>query len=119
MKKIPLQSVKFEKQSRNPKNINRDQFKIDLTNKLEIIKENLNTEEMDGNYINGITSIIEKHASISRRKLTKEQHKSWFDEEALKLKIQRRKGEIGEKIWQKGKCKLHKKQYLVADKCYK
>ena len=53
---------------------------------------------MYGNNINDITSIIEKHAPISRRKLTKKQHKSWFDEEAMKLKIQRRKAE---KIWQK------------------
>ena len=80
------------------------------------MQENVNTEEMCGNYINDITSIIEKHAPISRRKLTKKQHKSWFDEEALKLKIQRRKAE---KTWQKSKCEAHKKRYLLADKCYK
>ena len=55
------------------------------------MQENVNTEEMNGNYINDITLIIEKHATISRRKLTKKQHKSWFGDEALKLKIQRRK----------------------------
>ena len=80
------------------------------------MQENVNTEEMYGNYINDITSIIEKHAPISRRKLTKKQHKSWFDEEALKLKIQRRKAE---KTWQKSKCESDKKQYLHVDKCYK
>ena len=63
------------------------------------MKENVNIEEMYGNYINDITSIIEKHAPISRRKLTKKQHKSWFDEETLKLKIQSRKAEkIGKKV---------------------
>ena len=43
--------------------------------------------------IKDITSIIEKHAPASRRKFTKKQHKTWFDEDALKLKIQRRKAE--------------------------
>ena len=86
MKKVPSISVKIEKQSRNLKNINTEQFKTDLKNKLEIIQGNINTEEMYGNYINTITSIIEEHTPISGRKCTKIQHKSWFDEEALKLK---------------------------------
>ena len=60
MKKFPSQSVKIERQIRNLKNINTNQFKIDLKNKLEIIQENVNTEEMFGNYINDITSTIEK-----------------------------------------------------------
>ena len=95
--------------------MNTEQFKTDLRNKLEIMQGNVNIEEMYGNYINTITSIIEKHAPTSRRKCTKKQHKSWFDEEALKLKIQRRRGE---NIWQRSKCELHKRQYLL-DKCYK
>ena len=78
--------------------MNTDQFKIYLKNKLDSMQENVNIEEMYGNYINNITSTIEKHAPISRRELTKKQHKSWFDKEALKLKIQRRKAG---KIWQK------------------
>ena len=80
------------------------------------MQENVNTEEMYGNYINDITSIIDKHTPMSRRKCTKKQHKSWFDEEAFKFKIQRRKAE---KNWQESKCELHKKQYILADKCYK
>ena len=40
--------------------MNTDQFKIYLKNKLEIMQENVNTEEMYGHYINDITSIIEK-----------------------------------------------------------
>ena len=35
--KVPSQTVKFERQSRNFKNIDTDQFKIDLKNKLEIM----------------------------------------------------------------------------------
>ena len=93
MKKVPSQTAKTEKQCRNLKNINTEQFKIDLKIKLENMKGNVNIEEMYGNYLNNITSIIEKHAPLSRRKCTKRQHKSWFDEEALKLKIQRRKAE--------------------------
>ena len=116
IKKIPSQSVKIEKQSRNLKNINTVQFKIDLKNKLEIMQQNVSTEEMYGNYINDITSITEKHAPITRRKLTKKQHELWFDEEALKLKIQRRKAE---KIGKKVKVRYTKKQYQMADKCYK
>ena len=57
------------------------------------------------NYIKTITSTLEEHAPSSRRKHTKRKHKSWFNEEALKLKVQRRKAE---KIWQRRKCELHK-----------
>ena len=71
---------------------------------------------MYGNYIKTITSTIEEHAPTLRRKYIKEKHKSWFDEEALKLKVQRRRAE---KIWQRRKCELHKRLYLQADKCYK
>ena len=115
MKKVPSISVKIEK-SRNLNNINTEQFKTDLQNKLEIMQGNANIEEMYGNYINTITSIIEKHAPTSRRKCTKKQHKSWFDEEALKHKIQRRRAE---KNWHRSKCELHIKQYQLVDKCYK
>ena len=116
MKKVPKISVKIEKESRNLKNINTEQFKTELKSKLENIQENVNIEEMYRNYINTLTSIIGKHAPTSRWKCTKKQHKAWFDEEALKLKIQRRRAE---KIWQRSKCELHKRQYLLADKCYK
>ena len=71
---------------------------------------------MYGNYIKTITSTIEEHAPTLRRKHIKKKHKSWFDEEALKLKVQRRRAE---KIWQRRKCELHKRLYLQADKCYK
>ena len=55
---------------------------------------------MYGNYINTITSIIGKYAPISKRKCTKKQCKTWFNEEALKLKIQRRRAENN---WQASK----------------
>ena len=51
-----------------------------------------------------------------KRNVTKKQYKAWFNEEALKLKIKRRRAE---KIWKKFKSELHKRQYLTADKCYK
>ena len=82
--KIPFTNCKNWKASRKLKNIDTDQFK--LKNKLQNMHENVNLEEMYGNYIKDITSIIEKHAPISRRKLTKKQHKSWFDEEAISLR---------------------------------
>ena len=56
---------------------------------------------MFGNYIKTITSTIEEHAPSLRKKYTKRKHKSWFNEEALKLKVHRRKVE---KIWQRRKC---------------
>ena len=107
MKKVPSKSVKIEKQSRNLKHISTEQFKTDLKIKLEIMQRNVNLEELYENYINTIAYIIEEHAPTLRRKCTKKQHKSWFDEEALKLKIQRRRAE---KVWQKYKCELHKRQ---------
>ena len=39
MRKAPLISEKIEKQSRNLKNINTEQFKEDLKNKLEIMQK--------------------------------------------------------------------------------
>ena len=42
------------------------------------------------NYTKGITSIIEKHTPITRRQLTYRKHKTWYDENELKLKIQRK-----------------------------
>ena len=68
MRKSPLISEKIEKQSRNLKKINTEQFKEDLKNKLENMQKNVNTEEMYGNYIKTITSTIEEHAPTSRRK---------------------------------------------------
>ena len=93
MRKAPLISEKIEKQSKNLKNINTEQFKKDLKNKLGNMQKNVNIEEMYGNYIKTITSNIEEHAPTSRRKHIKKKHKSWFDEEALKLKVQRRRAE--------------------------
>ena len=116
MRKAPLISEKIEKQNRNLKNINTEQFKKDLKNKLENMQKNVNTEEMYGNYIKTITSTIEEHTPTLRRKHIKKKHKSWFDEEALKLKVQRRRAE---KIWQRRKCELHKRLYLQAGKHYK
>ena len=100
----------------NLKNINAEQFKKDLKNKLENIQRNVNAEEMYGNCIKTMTSTVEEHAPTLRRKHIKKKLKSWFDEEALKLKVQR--GRV-EKIWQRSKCELHKRLYLQADKCYK
>ena len=71
---------------------------------------------MYGNYIDTITSTLDEHAPISRRRCTNKQHKSWFDGKALKRKNQRRKSE---NIWHRSNCDLHKRQYLLADKCYK
>ena len=96
--KVPKISVKIEKESRNLKNINTEQFKAELKNKLENIQENVNIEEMYGIYLNIIASIIEKYAPTSKRKSTKKQYKAGFNEEVLKLKIQRRRAE---KIWQR------------------
>ena len=93
MKKVPSILEKMEKQRRNFKNINTEQFKIDLKKKLDNMQGDVNIDEMYGNYINTITSILEEHAPISRRKCTNKQHKPWFDEKALKLKIHRRKSE--------------------------
>ena len=69
-----------------------------------------------GNYIKTIASTIKEHAPTLRRKHIKKKHESLFDEEALKLKVQRRRVE---KIWQRSKFELHKRLYLQADKRYK
>ena len=79
-------------------------------------QRDINIDEMYRNYVDTIPSTLDKHAPISRRKCTNKQYKSWFDEKALKLKIQRRKSE---KNWYRNNCKLHKRQYLLVDKCYK
>ena len=59
---------------------------------------------MYGNYIKTITSTVEEHAPSLRRKHIKRKHKPWINEEALKLKVQRRKAE---KLWQRRKCECY------------
>ena len=61
----------MEKQTRNLKNIKTEQFKTDLKNKLDNMQRDINMDEKYGNYIDSITSILEEHAPISRRKCTK------------------------------------------------
>ena len=56
MKKAPLIQDKREIKTRNFKNINTDQFKIDLKNKLDNIQRDINIDEMYGNYVDTITS---------------------------------------------------------------
>ena len=70
---------------------------------------------MYGNYKN-YNIHYRRNAPSLRRKHIKRKHKPWFNEDALKLKVQRRKAE---KFWQRRKCELHKRLYLQADKCYK
>ena len=91
--KAPSILKKTEKQTRSLKNINTEQFKIDLKNTLYNMQRDINIDEMYEHYIDTITSILEEHAPISKRRCTKRQHKFWFDGKALKLKIQRRKSE--------------------------
>ena len=91
--KRSTQTVKIERLSRNIKDIDIKLFEMDLKNKMEIPHENSNIDDMYQNYINDITSIIEKHALITRRQLTNRKHKTLYDKDALKLKIQRRKAE--------------------------
>ena len=116
MRKPPIISEKIEKHSRNLKNIDIELFKDDLKNKIQDLQNNVNTEEMYENYIKIITSTIEEHAPSIRKKYTKRKKNSWFNQEALKLKVHRRKAE---KIWQRRKCELYKRLYLQADKHYK
>ena len=60
---------------------------------MEILNENANIDDMYQNYIKDITSIIEKYAPITRRQVTNRKHKTWYENDALKLKIQGRKAE--------------------------
>ena len=60
---------------------------------MEIPNDNVNTDGMYQNYIIDITSIIEKHAPITRRQLKNWKHKTWYDKDALKLNIKRKKAE--------------------------
>ena len=83
---------------------------------MEIPHENVNIDDMYQNCIKDITSIIEKHAPITRRQLTNRKHKTWYDKDALKLKIQRRKAE---KTWHTSQLESDKKHYLHVDRCYK
>ena len=53
----------------------------------------INIDHTYGNYTDTITSTLDEHAPISRRRCTNTQHKSWFDGKALKPKIHRRKCE--------------------------
>ena len=93
MRRDPSQTVKIERLSRNIKDKDIKQFEIDLKTKIEIPHENINIDDMYQNNVKGITSFVEKHASITRRQLRNKKYKTWYDKDALNLKIQRWKAE--------------------------
>ena len=75
MRRGPSQTVKIERLSRNIKDVDIKQFETGLKNKLEIPHENVDIDDMYQNYIEDITSIMDKHAPITRRQLTNRKHK--------------------------------------------
>ena len=109
----PSQTVKTERLSRNIRGIDIKQFETDCKNKIVIQHDNAKRDDMYQNYIKDITSIIEKHAPITRRQLANRKHNTFYDKDAVKQKIQRRRAE---KTWYKRQLESDKKHYLHVDK---
>ena len=108
------QTVKIEQLSRNIKDRDIKKFETDLKHKIELPHKNDNIHDMYQNYLKNIISIMDKQTSITRRQLTKRNHKTWYDRYALKLNIQRRKAE---KTWHNMQLESNKKHYLHVNKC--
>ena len=80
------QTVKIETVSRNIKDIDIRQFETDLKNKIELPRENDNMDDMYQNYLKNIISIIDKHAPITRRQLTKKKTQNMVWQGCMKTK---------------------------------
>ena len=109
-------TVKTRSMIRNLKKINREEFARDLD--VEINKNTHDRQPLQELY-DGFTSFIEttldKHAPMRECIKTVRSNQPWFDEDAKKLKLQRR---LAGKHWLKSRTTADKTHYMYINKCY-
>ena len=108
--------VKTRSMIRNLKRLNRQEFASDLDEEL-----NKNThdrqplQELYDGFISSIETTLDKHAPLRECIKTVRNNQPWFDEDAKKLKLQRR---LAEKHWLKSRTAADKTHYMHINKCY-
>ena len=102
--------------SRDLESINEQNFASDLADRLPTPGTTDNLQTLYEKYTKAITSTLDQHAPQVTRKRTKRPTKSRYDEDAQRLKRQRR---VAEKNWLRTKSDLDRKHYLHLDKIYK
>ena len=108
--------VKTRSMIRNLKRINQEEFARDLDEEL-----NKNThdrqplQELYDGFVSSIETTLDKHAPLRECIKTVRNNQLWFDEDAKKLKLQRR---LAEKHWLKSRTAADKTHYMHINKFY-
>ena len=87
--------------------VNEESFMRDLKNKLDVNSKKT-LQQNYNNYSDAIKKTIEKHAPLKTKTKTKKEQNPWFDQDAQRLKTQRR---LAEKRWMKSKHHVDLKEY--------
>ena len=109
-------TVKTRSMIRNLKKINQKEFARDLEEEL-----NKNThdrqplQELYDGFVSSIETTLDRHAPLTECIKTIRSNQPWFDEDAKKLKLQRR---LAEKHWLKSRTTADKTHYMHINKCY-
>ena len=109
-------TVKTRSMIRNLKKINQEEFARDVDEEL-----NKNThdkqplQELYDGFVSSIETTLDKHAPLRECIKTVRSNQPWFDEDAKKLKLQRR---LAEKHWLKSRTAEDKTHYMHINKCY-
>ena len=106
--------VKTRSMIRNLKKINREEFARD-----EELNKNTHDrqplQELYDGFVSSIETTLVKHAPLRECIKTVRSNQPWFDEDAKKLKLQRR---LAEKHWLKSRTTADKTHYMHINKCY-
>ena len=101
---------------RNLKTINREEFARDLDEELnKSTHEGQPLQELYDGFVSSIETTLDKHAPLRESIKTVRNNQPWFDEDAKKLKLQRR---LAEKHWLKSRTAADKTHYMHINKCY-
>ena len=101
---------------RNLKKINQEEFARDLD--LELNKnthDRQSLQELYDGFISSIERTLDMHAPMKECIKTVRSNQTWFDQDAKKLKLQRR---LAEKHWLKSRPTADKTHYMHINKCY-
>ena len=95
--------------------VNEESFKSDLKNNLDVNSKKT-LQQNCNNYRDAIKKTIEKHAPLKTKTKMKKEQNPWFDQDAQRLKTQRR---LAEKRWIKSKHHVDLIEYKQINIIYK
>ena len=109
-------TVKTRSMIRNLKKINQEEFARDLEEELNInTHDGQPLQELYDGFVSSIETTLDKHAPLREYIKTIRSNQPWFDEDAKKLKLQRRRAE---EHWLKPRTTADKTHYMHINKCY-